>query len=261
MDNIAIQRASDLLYAHWIAGSVITELPIDIRPEIRSDGYAIQARLETKTQRQLYGWKIAATSQAGQAHIGVNGPIAGRILADRVIPSGGMVPDAPNRMAVAEAEFAFQMSRDLGPRSVPYSVEEVLAAVATVHAAIEVPDSRYEDFTSVGAPQLIADNACAHYFVLAEATATDWRSLDLTKHRVVGRVEGKTEREGFGRNVLGDPRFALTWLANELSGLGVALRAGQIVTTGACVPPLDITSGDLVTADFGLLGVATVRFA
>ena len=34
-----------------------------------------------------------------------------------------------------------------------------LAAVATLHPAIEVPDSRYDDFTRVGAPQLIADNA------------------------------------------------------------------------------------------------------
>ena len=41
-------------------------------------------------------------------------------------------------------------------------MDEVLAAVATLHPAIEVPDSRFDDFTIVGAPQLIADNACAH---------------------------------------------------------------------------------------------------
>ena len=75
-------------------------------------------------------------------------------------------------MRVAEAEFAFRMGVDLPPRPQPYSVDEVLAAVATLHPAIEVPDSRFDDFTIVGAPQLIADNACAHLFVLGPA-ATD----------------------------------------------------------------------------------------
>jgi len=54
--------------------------------------------------------------------------------------------------------------------------------------------------------------------------------------------------------VLGDPRLALAWLANELRQLGVTLRAGEIVTTGTCHPPLPIQSGDRFEADFGVLG-------
>ncbi len=54
--------------------------------------------------------------------------------------------------------------------------------------------------------------------------------------------------------MLGDPRVALTWLANELSGLGIELAAGQVVTTGTCTVPLPIAPGDRVEADFGRLG-------
>lgn len=259
MNDATLQAASDLLHEHWMRGSVIPELPADIRPTTRAEGYAIQARLDQRSGGPIYGWKIAATSAAGQAHIGVTGPIAGRILAERVVPCAGVIPAGPNHMAVAEIEFAFRMGRDLEPRPAAYSVEEVLAAVQSLHVAIELPDSRYEDFAHVGAPQLIADNACAHYFVAAEASTADWRSIDLVQHRVVGRIEGKMEREGSGANVLGDPRIALTWLANELSSLGIALRKGQIVTTGTCIPPLAIEPGDIVTADFGSLGMATVR--
>ena len=43
---------------------------------------------------------------------------------------------------------------------------------------------------------------------------------------------------GHGKNVLGDPRVALAWLANELRALGITLRAGEVVTTGTCHPPL-----------------------
>jgi 2-keto-4-pentenoate hydratase len=259
MNDASLQAASDLLYEHWMRGAVISALPVDARPATREEGYAIQARLDERSRAPVYGWKIAATSAAGQAHIGVDGPMAGRILAERVVPSAGVIPAGPKHMAVAEIEFAFRMGRDLDPRPEEFSVEEVLAAVETLHVAIEIPDSRYEDFARAGAPQLIADNACAHYFVAAEASMADWRSIDLVKHRVIGRVEGRMEREGSGASVLGDPRIALTWLANELSRLGITLRKGQTVTTGTCIPPLAISAGDLVTADFGLLGTATVR--
>ena len=258
MNENSLQAASDLLYTQWLGGLVISALPIDIRPVTREEGYAIQSRLNEKSSRPVYGWKIAATSAAGQAHIGVDSPIAGRIFAERVIPCGGVIPAGPNHMAVAEVEFAFRMGRDLHPRLDAYSVEEVLAAVETLHVAIEIPDSRYEDFAHVGAPQLIADNACAHYFVAAEASPAEWRSIDLVTHRVIGSIAGKLEQEGSGASVLGDPRIALTWLANELSKLGITLEKGQTVTTGTCTPPLAITSGDLVTADFGSLGKATV---
>jgi 2-keto-4-pentenoate hydratase len=60
--------------------------------------------------------------------------------------------------------------------------------------------------------------------------------------------------------VLGDPREALVWLANELRQLGATLRAGQIVTTGTCHPPLPIQSGDFFAADFGSLGKVSVGF-
>ena len=60
--------------------------------------------------------------------------------------------------------------------------------------------------------------------------------------------------------MLGDPRVALTWLANELRQLGMTLKAGRVVTTGTCHPPLPIQSGDRVECDFGLLGRVSVGF-
>jgi 2-keto-4-pentenoate hydratase len=163
-------------------------------------------------------------------------------------------------MRVAEPEFAFALSRDLFPRSSPYGVEEVLAAVASLHPAIEVPDSRFEDFATAGAAQLIADNACANFFVLGPAATADWRRLDLVQHRVLAEVTGRYTREGKGANVLGDPRVALAWLVNELSTLGITTQAGQVVTTGTCMVPLEVAAGDRVRADFGVLGAVEARF-
>ena len=136
----------------------------------------------------------------------------------------------------------------------------MLDAVASLHPAIEVPDSRYTDFVVVGAPQLIADNACARDFVLGDAAPDSWRGIDLSRHPVSGTVSSGLVRDGTGANVLGDPRVALAWLANELSGLGIPLAEGQVVTTGTCMVPLAILPGDTVTIDFGPIGTVSASF-
>ena len=253
------RAASDLLFDHWQNGRRLAALPSSLRPTTRAEGYAIQAHLEEQSAAPLFGWKIAATSAAGQAHINVDGPLAGRLLAEMVAEDGAALPFGANRMRVAEAEFAFRMGRDLPPRAAPYGVEEVMAAVGSLQPAIEVPDSRFADFASAGGPQLIADNACAHQFVLGPATDVDWQGMDLAAHPVRGSVDGAAA-EGRGANALGDPRLALAWLVNELSGLGVTLAAGQVVTTGTCVAPMPVAPGVEVAADLGILGRTTLRF-
>jgi 2-keto-4-pentenoate hydratase len=225
----------------------------------RARGSAIQAAIEHGTAGHLFGWKIAATSEAGQKHINVDGPMAGRILPETVIADGGTASMAGNEMRVGEPEFAFRMAADLPPRSQPYTVRQVLDAVGTLHPAIEIPDSRFSDVVSAGAAQIIADNACAYLFVLGAPTSSNWRALDLVEQRPVITLR-EQQFIGHGKNVLGDPRIALTWLANELRQLGVTLRSGQIVTTGTCHPPLPIQSGDLFAADFGPIGKVSVAF-
>jgi 2-keto-4-pentenoate hydratase len=260
LDNDKITAAAKALHDHWRAGTKLESLDQSIRPCDRVEGYAIQAALANHSTGKLFGWKIAATSEAGQRHINVGGPLAGRIFAETVIADGGTAAMEGNEMRVGEPEFAFRFARDLPPRTQPYSVQEVLDAVATLHPAIEIPDSRFADFVSAGAPQIIADNACAHLFVLGPPTSANWRALDLVEETPVITLRGQ-RYIGHGKNVLGDPRVALAWLANELSGLGVTLKAGQIVTTGTCHPPLPIQPGDLFAADFGLLGKVSVGFS
>src|SRR5436190_1772814 len=161
MTTEKLRAASELLYRHWQDQTRLDALPGDLRPSDRAEGYRVQAFIEDHTKVPLFGWKIAATSIAGQAHINVDGPLAGRLLAERVIEDGGACPMDNNLMKVAEMEFAFRMAADLPPRPAPYNQGEVMGCVASLHPAIEIPDSRYHDFTLVGAAQLIADNACA----------------------------------------------------------------------------------------------------
>ena len=256
LDRDQIAAASQVLAKHWRAGTKLDALDAGLRPQNRTEGYAVQAALSGT----LFGWKIAATSESGQKHINVAGPLAGRIMSDTVIADGGTASMKGNAMRVGEPEFAFRMGRDLPPRTAPYTVEEVLGAVATLHPAIEIPDSRFADFVSAGEAQLIADNACAHLFVLGDPTPADWRARDLVEERPVVSLRG-AKHIGHGKNVLGDPRVALAWCVNELRGLGITLRAGEVITTGTCCTPLPIRPGDVFAADFGELGKVSVGFS
>ncbi|TWC00867.1 2-keto-4-pentenoate hydratase [Bradyrhizobium macuxiense] len=260
LDTNQIAAAARVLTEHWHAGTKLGALDGAIRPRDRAEGYAVQAELEKTSREKLFGWKIAATSAAGQKHINVAGPLAGRILAETVIADGGTASMKGIEMRVGEPEFAFRMARDLAPRATPYSVRDVLEAAGTLHPAIEIPDSRFADFVSAGEAQLIADNACAHLFVLGPATSADWRAIDLVEERPTITLRGE-RYVGHGKNVLGDPLIALTWCANELRALGLTLRAGEVVTTGTCHPPLPIAAGDMFAADFGAIGKVSVKFA
>ncbi len=256
---MTLQAASDLLWRHWREGRLLAALPPDLAPADRATAYRIQALLEPRSAEPLYGWKIAATSLAGQRHIGADGPLAGRLLAEQVLSAEDVVPLAGNQMRVAEPEVAFRIGADLPPRPQPYTVDEVMAAVETAHPAIEFPDSRLDAFERAGEAALIADNACAHLFVLGPPAPEGWRSLDLAAMPTRIAAEGREPYHGRGGNALDDPRLALTWLANALSGQGITLRRGQVVTTGTTTVPLPIQAGDMVRAELGDLGELTVR--
>jgi len=260
MQSQDARRAADILWSAWQEKRLLEALPDDCRPQSLEEGYAIQDAIAARHGGDTIGWKIAATSGAGQHHIGVTEPLGGRLFARFCHLDGARLPAGMLHMRVAEAEFAFRLANDLPPRATRYAIEEVMEAVGTLHLAIEVPDSRYRDFARMGAPQLVADDSCASFFVLGDEAA-GWRSVDLAAHPVIGHRNGVVAEHGSGANVLGDPRVALAWLANDRAARGDGLKAGQIVTTGTCIKPVTIAPGDQVVADFGSLGRVKVAFS
>ena len=194
-----------------------------------------------------------------QARFGVDGPFSGRLFADYVGGSPLAVPADTVNFHAIEAEFDFVMGSSLPARAAPYTQDDVRAAVASVHPAIEVPDSRYADWLSMKAPDLIGDNAIGCLLALGPA-AEGMLDHDLAGQAVVVRINGEVVSEGAGANVLGDPWNVMVWLANHLSARGLALEAGHVVTTGSAADVVQCRPGDTVTAEFGPVGRAEVHF-
>jgi 2-keto-4-pentenoate hydratase len=254
--------AARLLNRSWRSGEHIEALPETCRPRSRAEGYAIQDRWPDETGDEIAGWKIAATSAAGQDHIAVSGPIAGPVFARHVHGDGAVVSLTNVGMRVAECEIVFRMRERLVPRHTRYARAEVLAAVASVHPGIEIPDSRFVRFERAGEAQLIADCACMNEMLVGPAAHADGQAIaELPSLRVQARVSDGRVLDGVGANALGDPVEALVWLVNELSDYGRTLESGQFVTTGTCMTPIPVAAGDVVLVDYGWVGSLGVRLS
>ena len=252
-----IKRAADIIRTCWQEGNVVDFISGDPWPNNVTDGYAIQAALAGLRAEPVIGWKIAATALAGRRHINVDRPLAGRLYPSICHADGDNVVYRHNRMAVAEAEFVFTLGADLTPRMTPYTAEEVAACIATLHPGLELPDSRFRDFTMPGTASLIADNACACDFVLGEATVVDFDPYALNDHKTALYINGELASEGQGSDVLEGPIDAMLWIANTLSDLNIGLQAGQFVTTGVTGKPMPVKVGDYVRADLGIYGAVS----
>jgi 2-keto-4-pentenoate hydratase len=253
MDDLGAAR---FLWDAWSSGVTIDALPDGLRPRDAVEGMAVQARLE-ELAGPAFGWKIGATTAAGQAAAGVDRAFPGRMFTRFRHAEGKIIP-TDSSMAVVEPEFAFRLGTDLDP-DVEHTLDAVLDAVDTMFLALEMPDSRFSDFTSVGYACLLADSALCGRFV-GGCEVPGWRDLDLAAQPVILRLDGVEFARGTGAEVMGDPRLALHWLALELPRLGRRLRAGEVVTTGTATKPAPVTPGAHVFADFGDLGTIEGRF-
>jgi len=254
------RAAAGLIWETWRAGGQIDGLPDACRPADLAGGYAAQYALAEVSGERVMGRKIAATSKAGQQHIGVDGPMQGLLFECFFMHEGDVVPNFGLKMACAEPEFAFRIGEALPGQPGGYSPADVADAAAAMHMAIEFPETRYFDFASAGPAQLAADDACAGYFVLGPEV-DGWRGTDLAGVAVRGLVNGVVQEEGAGAAALGGPLTALAWLANDAAERGVPLQAGEVITTGTCTVPVNIKGGDEVTAEYEGLGRMSARVA
>jgi 2-keto-4-pentenoate hydratase len=205
------------------------------------------------------GYKIACTNAIAQRQLSVSGPFYGNLTSAFCFESPARVDASQFFMRVVEAEFGFRIGRDLPPKASAYSREEISDSIEGVMPSIEVVDSRFDDWLTIGALSLIADNACNAAWVHGPLVE-NWRGLDLARHPVRVFVNASLVREGNGAAVLGHPLNALEWLVNALAARGIGLERGQYITTGVTTEVYMAERGDRALADFGEIGQAEVEF-
>lgn len=229
--------------------------PVDV------DGaYAVQTintRFWEDQGRRIVGRKAGLTAKTVQMQLGVDQPDFGVLFDDMEVADGGKLDPARAIQPKAEAEIAFVLGKDLpDPDTTP---EMVADAVATVHAAIEIVDSRIADWKITFA-DTVADNGSSAFFVLGrEGKALE--GLDLFSCGMVMEINGAIVSLGAGAAALGHPLNAAAWLARTLASRGEPLKSGDILLAGALGPMVALNPGDHVRAIVGGLGEASFTYA
>lgn len=197
--------------------------------------YEVQRLLVNMLSREAgacAGYKIGLTSRRMQEMCGIDSPLAGIVLANRVCASGTVVAIGQYGRLGLEFEVGVRLWRDLPASAVPFDVRSVTDAVGEVCAAVELVDDRRADYNALDALSIVADNAWNAGAVLGKFTSS-WPELGEVRGTVY--VNGREDDTGYGRDVLGHPFAPLAWLANHLANRGDFLRSGQIVLTGSLV--------------------------
>ncbi len=259
MEQAKINELGDELYSALTECRTITPLTsrgLDISIE---DAYHIQQRMiarRIEKGERVVGKKIGVTSQAVMNLLGVHQPDFGYLLDGMLYNEGEAIPFARLIQPKAEGEIPFLLKKDLQGPGV--TAVDVLAATEGVMACFEIVDSRIQDW-KIKIQDTVADNASCGVFVLGDQLV-DISKVDLALCGMVLEKNGEIVVTGAGAATLGHPVNAMVWLANTLGRLGIPLKAGDIVLSGAMGAMVPIQKGDNLRVTIGGIGGCSVRF-
>jgi 2-oxopent-4-enoate/cis-2-oxohex-4-enoate hydratase len=250
---------ADTLYRALREGSTVSPLTEDHPGLSIEDAYAIQQRLlalRVRDGEKIIGKKIGVTSRAVMDMLGVAQPDFGLLTDAMVYSSGDAIPMSRLIQPKAEGEIAFVLKHDLmGPG---VTAADVLRATEGVMACFEIVDSRIKDW-KIRIQDTVADNASCGVFVLG-SSLVDARSLDLVTCGMVLEKNGEVAVTGAGAATMNSPVNAVVWLANTLGRLGMGLKAGEIVLSGALGAMVPVKAGDNLRMTISGIGSCAVRF-
>jgi 2-keto-4-pentenoate hydratase len=259
MGTVTQEELARRLRAAYSAGAV-PPLRDGLEPVDVDGAYAVQTintRFWEGQGRRIVGRKAGLTAKAVQRQLGVDQPDFGVLFDDMQVMDGGKLDPRRTLQPKAEAEIAFVLQRPLpDPATTP---EEVADAIATVHAAIEIVDSRIEDWKITFA-DTVADNGSSAFFVLAREGKL-LPGLDIWSAGMVMEINGEVVSLGAGAAALGHPLNAAAWLARTLAARSEPLKAGDLILAGALGPMVALQPGDHVRAVVGGIGEASFTYA
>ncbi|MBL8700101.1 MAG: hypothetical protein JNK67_17105 [Alphaproteobacteria bacterium] len=262
MDQRLESLARELAQA-WVKGTTVP-LPATAVAS-RAEAYAVQDRMAELIGQKVVGWKVGATVRAVQIFEGHDGPLPGRIFADRLFHSPARVPAALVTGMKIECEFAFRLSRDLGA-SAPKFTPESVADALVFHPAIELAGNRYAPGTGNRAGRTfdgIADNGSSGAAVLGPAIA-DWRKLAFETPSVFetmpidARIDGSPPIQAYSGAYRRNPLEIMAETLEDLRGRGVFLKAGDCVLTGSLTLPTPLRAGQTLTVRYADLASLTL---
>ena len=244
--------AADILLDARRTATPIAELPKGLQPQTLEEAYFVQDRMSWAYEA-IGGWKVGAATPDAT-------PGFAPMPKAWITCSGCEMRGVMHRYRGLEAEIAFRMGSDLPPRNTPYTRDEIVAAIESMHPVIEVLETAFIDPSQASKMSTTADMAMHGGLVYGEAVPS-WQSIDFTKESVTLTVDGAVRVDRTGSNTAGDLMRLLPYLANEGASRTEGLKKGDWITTGSWTGNTLATAGSSVEARFSTAGIAFLRFA
>ncbi|RHW38353.1 4-oxalocrotonate decarboxylase [Lysinibacillus yapensis] len=239
----------------------VLKVTAELKPDLTvEEAYQVQNEIINKKLeegRKIIGPKMGLTSQAKMTQMGVDEPIYGYVFDYMLIEEGGKVPFHDLIHPKVEAEIAFLIGEDIEGPGV--TGDQVLAKTESVLPALEIIDSRYENFNFT-LPDVVADNASTSRVVFGTAFKSP-KAFELDLVEATLSINGEVKESGTGSAVLGHPANAIAMLANMLARKGEKIRKGELILSGALTGAVMLKIGDSVSGQFGGLGEVTFTVA
>jgi 2-oxopent-4-enoate/cis-2-oxohex-4-enoate hydratase len=259
MEPTLITSLGDELFAA-LTGCHVVEPLTNRHPHISiDDAYGVQQHLMARrlaAGERIVGKKIGVTSQAVMNMLGVQQPDFGMLTDAMQYRDGAEIPARLLCQPKAEGEIAFRLKHDLAGPGI--TAGDVLGATESVIACFEIVASRIRDW-KIKIQDTVADNASCGVLVLGDRLV-DPRRVDLSTCGMVLEKNGDVVVTGAGAATMGSPLTAMAWLANTLGRLGITLKAGEVVLSGALGAMVPVKAGDSLRVSVGGVGGCSVRF-
>jgi 2-keto-4-pentenoate hydratase len=260
MADKAVEAAAAAIRTAWDTGKPCPPVRDSLPANDVNAAYAVQKINTDKwldEGRRLTGRKIGLTAKAVQKQLGVDQPDYGMLFADMCYVDGEEMPASRLMQPRVEAEVALVLEKELTQSQL--TLPDMIAATAYALPAIEVVGSRIAKW-DIKIVDTIADNASSGLFVLGTRPV----KIDRVDLRMCGMVmENKGDQVSVGAGVacLGNPLTAALWLARKMVEVGMPLRAGDVIMTGALGPMAPVAPGDVLEARISGLGSVRAAFA
>ena len=216
------------------------------------DAYTIQRQsIALRQQRGEYitGFKLGFTSKAKMEQMGVHDLIWGILTNTMQLQQGEIVNIDRWIHPRAEPEIAFRVSNDIDRA---LTLEELPSYIDAMASALEIIDSRYENF-KFSLEDVVADNCSSTGYVIGQWQPLDTNISNLAMELLIDniRVESATSAA-----ILENPLQSVVELSRLASTAEITVKKGQVILAGAATAAKFLEKKQHITARVERLGDA-----
>jgi 2-oxo-3-hexenedioate decarboxylase len=200
---------------------------------------------------KFVGLKLGFTSFAKMEQMGVHDMIWGRLTDAMWYKSGSEMDLSAFIHPRAEPEIAFLLKKDLDRE---ISLDEIPEYIQACAPAIEIIDSRYENF-KFSLEDVIADNCSSSAFVVGawQPLPTSLNGLDIAL-----MFDTKVREQDRSDAILDNPYLSVCNASRLAVKYNQPFRAGDILLAGAATPAVFIEINKKITAKVSKLGSCNI---